>query len=93
MNGRIGQTLRRLQESLQKADYKTFIAQSRQLYAFLKDGENPVEECAKVLADIVLKVYYNFTPAPPTWVFKEAEKYYANIVMPYGEQVERLYRV
>ncbi|MCD6385695.1 hypothetical protein J7M23_07940 [Candidatus Sumerlaeota bacterium] len=74
MNGRIGQTLRRLQESLQKADYKTFIAQSRQLYAFLKDGENPVEECAKVLADIVLKVYYNFTPAPPTWVFKEAEK-------------------
>ena len=26
-------------------------------------------------------------------VFKEAEKYYANIVMPYGEQVERLYRV
>lgn len=76
MKGSIGQTLRRLQESLEKSDYKTFISQSREVYAFLKDSENPVEECAKILADIILRVYYNFTPTPPTWVFKEAEKIY-----------------
>ena len=64
MKQNVGHTLRLIHESLNKRDYKTFGEQTKHLYEVLKETEDPVQEAAHYVSDIVMRVYHNFNPFP-----------------------------
>ncbi len=74
MKAGLGHTLRVIHESLRKRDYKTFALHTRNLYVSLKETDNALDECTRIVADAVLKVYNSFNPLPAVEVYNLAEK-------------------
>ena len=70
----MGHTLRQLQTSLGKRDYKAFAGFVKALFAFFKESDNPMQDCAATVGNTALKLYNNFTPLPIFEIYSYADK-------------------
>ncbi|MCX7765847.1 MAG: hypothetical protein N2246_03965 [Candidatus Sumerlaeia bacterium] len=76
MREKIGHTLQRLQQALEKKEFKVFAEETRKLYELIKDSEQPIESFVRLISEIALRLYNNFEPSPAVELYLNSSKFF-----------------